>query len=145
MVCVLLPLTAHAQFGNLINNLKNNPALKTQGGVQDIISKAQNIASMFAQMPLNNGKLEFIKAALPMLTQALTASKDVSAAGTGKVSGVLDQVKGLFTQKWDATAIAADQLPKANTQIQQFSTMLSDIVKNEGGALKAMLVQTAAK
>ena len=145
MICVLLPLTAHAQFGNLMNNLKNNPALKTQVGVQDIISKAQNIASVFAQMPLNNGKLEFIKAALPMLTQALTASKDATATGTGKVSGVLDQVKGLFTQKWDTAAITADQMPKANAQVQQFSGMLSDIVKNEGGALKAMLVQTAAK
>ena len=142
-VCVTLPVAAHAQFGNLINNLKNNPTLTSQAGVQGIISKAQSLAAMFAQMPLTSGKLALVKASLPMLSQAMTASKD--PASTGKVSGLLDQVKGLFAQKWDTSAIAPTQLPQANDLMSQFSSAISGIVKNEGGKLGAMLGQPATK
>lgn len=134
---LLVSSVAFAQFGNLLNKVQNNPLLTQQGNIQSIISKAQAIAGTFAQMPLNSGKLEFIKAALPLLTQAQSLS--TNPAQTDKIGGVLDQVKSLIAQKWSASPLTQAQVPQATAQAQQFTGMLTSILNNEGGALKGLL------
>ena len=106
-------------------------------------------------MPLNSGKLEFVKAALPLLLQAKSGSavflsaiqqgKPGDAAQTTKVSGLLDQVKTLLAQKWSAQPLTAAQIPEATKQSQQLGEILSGILKNEGDALKGMLQMPLAR
>ncbi len=142
MGSLMISTSAFAQFGDLLNKVQSNPLLAQQGGIQAVIAKAQSIAGAFAQMPLNSGKLEFIKAALPLLTQAKAASADPAQAT--KVSGLLDQVKSLVAQKWSSTPLSQTQIPQATSQVQQLSDALKGIVSNEGGVLKGLL-QTPIK
>ena len=139
LLAVLLPLSDHAQFGNMINYLKNSAGLNSSNSIQDVITKAQGLAALFANMPLTTGKIDLAKAALPLLTQALTASKEPT--GAAKVLGTLDQVKGLFAQKWNTAPVAPAQVTQANDLMQKFSSALSGIVANEGSVLKNLLTK----
>jgi hypothetical protein len=146
---ILVSSTAHAQWGDLINKVKSNPLVAQQETLRDLIAKAQAISSVFTQMPLNNGKLDFIKAALPLLTQtnllsshllsSVQQKKTVDSAQTTQMSGLLDQVKELLAQQWSTTPLAANQIPQAKAQSQQITNLLGSILKNEGSALQALI------
>ncbi|MBF0504616.1 MAG: hypothetical protein HQL14_05885 [Candidatus Omnitrophica bacterium] len=140
---------AYAQLGNLMNNIKSNPLLAQQGLNQGIIGKIQNIGSIFAQLPFDSGKLEFVKAALPILNQVysmsasslgnLQAGKPVDANQSTKINGLLDQVKSMIAQHWSHNPLAPAQIPQANNQIQQFIGLLKDIVQNETDSLQKQI------
>ncbi len=134
---LLLSSNAYAGWGDVLNSAASSPLLAQQKPLQDIINKVQAISVLFNKMPLNSGKLDLIKAAMPLLTQANTLSTDT--AQTGKVSGLLDQVKALALKQWGTTALTAAQLPAANTQVQQFSGLLKSLISNEGANLKKLL------
>lgn len=142
MIVMLLciPVAAHAQFGNILSSLKNNPAVAQ---LQGSITRAQKIAAIFAQMPLTQGKLQFVEAALPLLSQALVVSNDPAAAG--KVTGILDKIKGLTAQKWSTAAIDPNQMPQAKTKIEEFGNVLKNLIQNESNSMKAALSQTVTK
>ncbi len=151
---VLLSYPAQAQFGNLVNNLKNNPLLTQQAPIQDIVGKIQSISSLFSKMPLDSGKLEFIKAALPLLTQAQSLStnflstvqqgKPADSSQTSKIGGLLDQAKALLVQKWSSAPLTPAQASEAANQGQQLTTILTSLLKNEGDALKGLAQLPAA-
>jgi phage-related protein len=132
----------------MLKNIQSSPLLTQQGAVQDVINKTQNIISTFSKMPLNSGKLEFIKAALPLLTQVQSLSSDllgmvqkgqsIDTAQTTKIGGLLDQVKGLLGQAWSVNPLTTAQTPEANNQVQQLSGILTNILKNQGDVLKKM-------
>ncbi len=148
LTSLVLVANAQAQFGKLLDNIKNNPLVAQQGNIQNIISKAQAISSAFSQMPLNSGKLEFIKAALPLLTQVDSLStgwlklsgqgKAPDAASMTKAGGLLDKVKALIAQQWSTTPLTPAQTSVAAGQVQQFTTLLANILKDQGGILKGL-------
>lgn len=145
---VALSSSAQAQWGNMLKNIQSSPLLTQQGAVQDIVSKVQGISSTFSKMPLNSGKLEFIKAALPLLLQVQSISSDVlgmvqkgrpvDTAQTTKMGGLLDQVKGLIAQKWSSSPLTTAQIPNANNQVQQLGGILKNILTSQGDVLKKM-------
>jgi hypothetical protein len=130
----------------MLKKIQSSPLLTQQGAVQDIVSKVQNISSAFSKMPLNSGKLEFIKAALPLLMQTQTISsevlgmvqkgKPIDTAQVTKMGGLLDQVKGFIVQKWSTEPLTVAQIPEAKNQIQQLGGILTNILKNQGDVLK---------
>ena len=125
---------ARAQFGDLLNSIKSNPAVAQQKDTQNILSKAQSIAAIFAKMPLNNGKIDFVQAAMPYMQQALGASAQPNQ--TSQLSGLLDKVKGLAGQKWSTASITPEKTVESTNQIKQFNDTLGAIIKNQGGSLK---------
>ena len=151
LICVaalVLTAPAYAQLGNLINSIKNSPLVTQQQSYKDILGKVQSISAAFAQLPLNSGKLEFIKAALPLLEQVkgitgnslqnLDANKPVDAAQTTQASGLLEKVKGLLAQHMPTTPLTPAQVPDATNQVGQLSSVLQGIMQNAGDSLKKL-------
>ena len=144
MVSFCFTSMAFADWGSMLNAVKSNPLVTQQGKLQEVISKLQSIAGAFSQMPLNSGKLEFIKVAMPLLNQAkginlLQQGKTVDTNQAGKLGGLLDQVKSLAAQKWSSTPLTQAQVPQATTQVKQFTDTLTGLINNQGNALKALL------
>lgn len=140
--CVIVLMTlsaAHAQWGDVLNNLKSNPALANQSKMQEVIGKAQALATAFAQMPANSGKLDYIKAALPLLTQAQTASAQPNQ--TSKIGGLLDQAKAMMSQQWSTKPLTTHQVNEVKTQGQKVADALKAIITNEANAMKATLMK----
>jgi hypothetical protein len=146
---VLLSSPAHAQLGNLIKNVQNNPLLTQQNTVRDTISRFTNIKNTFIKMPMNQGKLAFITAAVPVLNEAYSLSSDIlgmfqknktlDPAQTNTMSGLLGEVEKLITQKGSTAPLAQTQVKESNQKVQQTTQLLTNILSNEGGLFKALL------
>lgn len=136
---VIVAGQAQAKWGDVLNNLKDNPALADQGKMHEVISKAQALATAFAKMPANSGKLDYIKAALPVLTQAQTASSLPNQ--TDKVSGLLDKAKSMMNQDWSTKPLTTAQVNEAKAEGQKLTDAIAAIMKNETNTIKAGLLK----
>ena len=149
LAAMLFVLPSYAQWGNLIKNVQNSPLLTQQNTVRDTITRITNIKDAFTKMPLNQGKLSFIAAALPVLNEVYTLSsgilgmfqknKTLDTAGSNKMNGLLGEVENLLARQWDTAPLAPSQTPEADQKVQQTTKVLTDILTNEGGLLKALL------
>jgi len=148
-MAVLLTFPAYAQLGNLIKSVQNSPLLTQQNTVRDTISRFTNIKNAFTKMPLNQGKLSFVTAALPLLNQAYSLSGDIlgmfqknktlDPVQANKMSGLLGEIENLAAQKGNTAPLAQAQVGEANQKIQQATRILTNILGNEGGLLKSLL------
>ena len=139
---------AWAQWGDLLKSVQGSPLLTQTATVQNIIGKAQSIASLLSKMPLNSGKLELAQAALPLMQQVQSLSGDVlslvqkgqglDTAKTTQMGSLLDKVKGLFGQQWSSNPLTAAQVPQATSQIQNLSGILSNILSQQGSVAKSL-------
>jgi hypothetical protein len=129
---------AHADFGSMLNAVKSSPLMTQQASLNDVLGKLKSISTTFSQMPANSGKLDFIKAALPLLTKANTVA-ETKPGDVTQVGGLLDKVKGLIAQKWNPAPLTPAQAPQVAQQSEQFSGLLSSVLKKVGGALKNLI------
>ena len=149
LILGLFASSAYAQLGDILKKIENNPLIAQQNTIRETISRINNIKSSFLKMPLNSGKLDFIAAALPMLNQAQSLSSDILAlvrkdktlqpAQTDKMSGLLGEVEKMIAQKWNASPLSKLEMPAAVKKAQQLNSVISNILKNQGDALKGLL------
>jgi hypothetical protein len=140
----LFSSVAYADWGSMLKSVQSNPLITQQASVNNLITKVQSISSAFSQMPANSGKLDFLKAALPLLTKANTAAQ-TNPANVPQINGLLDQVKGLLAKKTSANPLTPSQIPQVTQQSQQLSGLLADLLKNEGAGLKGLVPPATAR
>jgi hypothetical protein len=142
-VMVLVSSSAFADLGSMLKAVQSNPALAQQASLSNLVGKINAISTAFSQMPANSGKLDFLKAAMPVLTKANTVGQ-AKPTDVSQIGGLLDQVKGLLAKKWSDAPLSTAQVPQATAQSQQFASLLGNLLKNESGALKGLLPASTA-
>jgi len=139
---IAMPVAGRADLGSMLKAAQSNPLVAKQASANEMIGAINNISSVFSKMPATSGKLDFLKAALPILTKASTVAQK-NPGDVNQIGGLLNQVKGLLAQKWPGQPLTTAQIPQATAQTQQFTGLLANLLKSQGAALKG-LVQTPA-
>ena len=149
VMVAFLSTAAYAQLGNILKNIQDSPLLTEKNAMQGIIDRFLNIKSGLAKMKLNQGKLDLLIAALPLLDEAKILSSDIlgvfqqkntlDTAQTDKMGGILGQIEELISSKWSTSSLKPELIQELKDKTQQVNQLITDTLKNSRDTFKAIL------